>query len=122
MKGWGTVRRIYLLFLILFIIIGTLVSCETDEREKEEPKVTDSNTEIMELPPRGTECTVQLKRDVLGQSGSLPTSPSVDAINGAKVQVMGRFVKMYKDWMIIEKNNEEIWIYKPNILLIEFER
>ena len=112
-------KNVKIILLLLFIIIGSLVSCDTEPKDN-----TESNDQIeAELLEHniGKYCTVQLRRDMLGQSADLPTPPQTDTINGADVKVSGQFVSMVDEWIIIENKGKEIWIYKPNILLIEFE-
>jgi hypothetical protein len=75
----------------------------------------------------GAYCTVQFKRDVLGASRELPVSPRTGSINGAKVSVSGKFLRMTESWLVIHSadsrgaidENRETWIPFENILLFE---
>lgn len=109
-------KNLKLAILILFILIGTLVSCESEG-------ITDNGSNINDSVERnvGKECVVQFKRDILGQSAELPTPANTESINGAEVQLTGKYLGVSDEWVIIEQDGEEIWIYKPNILYLKFK-
>ncbi len=71
--------------------------------------------------PIGQECDIQFRRDALGQSADLPTSPTVGGINGATVNISGTLVSSNAEWVWIKKGNDSIWIPRSVILLIRVQ-
>jgi hypothetical protein len=90
--------------LIATVSLG-IASCDDDGRS---PR-----------PPIGKNCNVQFRRDALGAAASLPVSPLTSSINGATTSVSGKLKAVSKDWIILERGNEEIWIPKGVVLLIQ---
>lgn len=75
-----------------------------------------------ENPPTGREATIQFRRgDGLGGGGDLPVNPTAHAINGGKVSLSGKIIKIEGDWVVVEVAREEIWIPKASILLIQYD-
>jgi hypothetical protein len=74
-------------------------------------------------PPGGKEATIQFRRgDSLGGGGNLPVSPTTNSINGATVSLSGKIIKIEADWVVVETKQEEIWIPKSAILLIQYAK
>lgn len=71
--------------------------------------------------PIGQQCEIQFRRDALGQSADLPTSPTVGGINGATVNISGTLVSSTAEWVVIKKDNDSIWIPRAVVLLIRVQ-
>jgi hypothetical protein len=72
----------------------------------------------------GQLCTVQLRRgDALG-AGQTPVPPTTNAMNGAEVMVSGLLTAVTGRWIAIDsgRGNEEYWIPRESILLIQFAK
>lgn len=63
--------------------------------------------------------TVQLRHDVLG----LKTDAGLivnDAVTAARASITGRFISAGEQFVILDVQNEEVWIPRDNVLLIHF--
>lgn len=63
--------------------------------------------------------TVQLRHDVLG----LKTDAGLiinDAVTAARASITGRFLSAGEQFVVLEVQNEEVWIPRDNVLLIHF--
>jgi hypothetical protein len=96
--------------LLALVIIPFLSACS------EKPPASEN-------PPTGKEATIQFRRgDSLGGGGNLPTGPTVNSTNGAAVSLSGKIIKIEGDWVVVEVGQEEIWIPKSSILLIQYAK
>jgi hypothetical protein len=93
-------------FLIILAIALVVSACGTP---------TQSTSEDF---PIGQDCTVQFRRDALGQGASLPTSPLTDSINGATVSIAGKCLKVTPEWIVVEGQVEKYWIPRTAVLLV----
>ena len=103
MRENGMAKRLSFSILTALLLVG----CGSDN-------ITSSKTEL----PIGRECEIQFRRDALGQSADLPTSPTVGGVNGATVNMSGTLVSSNAEWVVIKKDNDSIWIPRAVILLI----
>ena len=63
--------------------------------------------------------TVQLRHDVLG----LKTDAGLvinDAVTAARASITGRFISAGEDFVVLDVQNEEVWVPRDNVLLIHF--
>jgi len=75
----------------------------------------------------GSFCTVQFRRgDALGAGSSIPVPPTISAMNGAEVCVVGTLTRVTHDWILVtSKDNavvKEYHIPTEAILLVEFQK
>jgi hypothetical protein len=75
----------------------------------------------------GSTCAVQFRRgDALGAGAGNPVSPTISAMNGAEVCVVGTLTRVTHDWILVtSKDNEvvkEYHIPTEAILLVEFQK
>jgi len=74
-------------------------------------------------PKPGTNCTVQFRRDVLGETTHL-VPPRADIFSGAVAYIQGEFVAANREAVLlrIRDNNQtkRVWIPKKWVLLIEY--
>jgi hypothetical protein len=74
----------------------------------------------------GRSCTVQVKRDLLGGSSSLPIGPNTTNSNGVEVSVGGTLEQATPDFLVLrvgpaDQPSREYVIPRSNVLLIQFE-
>lgn len=74
------------------------------------------------IHPLDVPCQVQFKRDVLGARGDRLFSPLTDAFDGVEAHVNGKLVKINDEWVVIDRDGDEIWIPRENVLLLEFPK
>lgn len=67
----------------------------------------------------GKRCTIQFRRDALGAGANLPIPPTTGSINGAATSIEGTLRRVTAEWVVIERNGEEISVPKGVILLIQ---
>ncbi len=72
-------------------------------------------------PSKAKWATVQIRRDLLGAGGNLPISPTTGSFNGADVCVTGKLLKVNEEWVVLERDKQEIWIPRENVLLIQID-
>jgi hypothetical protein len=74
-------------------------------------------------PKPGTHCTVQFRRDVLGETTNL-VSPQANIFNGSVAYVEGELITVNREAILlrIRVNNQtkRVWIPKKWVLLIEY--
>jgi hypothetical protein len=72
------------------------------------------------IDPRvGVTCFVQLRRDVLGLSKDLPSSPDEYLHNGRSVGILGKITRLSDRWVVVvTKSNEEFWVLRDVILCV----
>lgn len=113
-------KKVYILLILLIILVVTLAGFENIAAVNFSNDINDESELFRQKT--GVECKVQLRRDMLGQSSDFPTPPTIDKLNGAEVQVAGEFITNSDEWIILSNDNQEIWIKKENILLIQFQQ
>jgi hypothetical protein len=70
----------------------------------------------------GQNCTVQLRRNLLGAASDKPISPTVAASPGiAEYAVSGKLSTVHDEWVVIEGQNRKFYIPQETILLIEIQ-
>lgn len=70
----------------------------------------------------GANCTVQFRRDALGAATSAPVPPLTGGYNGSDTCVAGKVKILNADWLVVEQANQDIWIARSAVLLVQVSR
>jgi hypothetical protein len=68
----------------------------------------------------GKACTIQFRRDALGAAASVPIAPTTGSFNGAPTTISGTLKSSRGDWVVITREDHDIWVPKQVILLVQF--
>jgi hypothetical protein len=102
-------------YLFMSLIAATILTgCDRPDQSPEYDRP--------DQPPAGEYVTVQFRRDALGSAHTLPISPITGSINGAKVCLSGELVSVNGEWIVLEHNEQEFWIPKHAVLLIQINK
>jgi hypothetical protein len=80
----------------------------------------DPNRSSAVLAPKiGRQCTVQLRRNLLGTASSSGISPLAGSVNGVEFSVAGTLAQATDSWIILSSGQREYCIPRDNILLLD---
>ena len=63
--------------------------------------------------------TVQLRHDLLGLKTDAGLAIN-DAVTAARASITGKFLSAGEQFIVLDVQNEEVWIPRDNVLLIHF--